>query len=324
MTLRTAPFNRSVEISVVVPAHNEEGNIAVLYERLSETLADESWELIVVDDGSTDETYATVAALSRKFANVRGLSLSRNFGHQYALLAGLDHARGDAVISMDADLQHPVELLPQMLHSWREGALVVLTKRRAAEETSYFKRTSSDVFYRFFSWSSGVQIEPGESDFRLLDRRVLEDLQRVDRRNLFLRGLVRWAGYRFVRLPFDVGTRFSGKSKYSLKKMLRLGMTGVTSFSMFPLRSGIALSGVIGLLAAAQFVYAIGLTLTGNAAPTAILLSAAMTSLFALNFLLIGILGLYVSRIFESVQGRPPYLLAGDTELVERGDRKAA
>lgn len=300
-------------LSIVVPAFNESGNLPVLVERLATALQAYDWELVVVDDGSSDDTFGVLCDLARRDPRVRGLTLSRNFGHQYALLAGLDVARGEAVVSMDADLQHPPDLLPQLVARWQDGADVVLTERIPAGRLPWFKVVTSNLFYRLFSWLSGVRMEPGDSDFRLLDRRVLDSLRQVDRTHLFLRGLVRWAGFRCDRVRYDVRDRHSGQSKYSLRRMLRLGFTGITAFSSAPLRAGIGLGLLTSGVAVLEFLYALWVKFRGHPVPGWVSLVGVTTVLFAINFLLIGMIGVYIGRIFEKVQGRPPYLVARTT-----------
>lgn len=304
---------RYPQVSVVVPAYNERDNIAVLHGQLVDVLHQWHWELVLVDDGSQDDTFAVVSALAARDKRVIGLSLSRNFGHQYALLAGLDFARGDAVISMDADLQHPPTLLPKMLQSWQDGADIVLTCRLAAGRLPFWKVWTSKVFYAIFSRLTGVPMQEGDSDFRLLDRRVLDAVRAIDRAHLFLRGLVRWAGFQTVRLDYEVQQRHSGRSKYSLRRMLQLAVTGITAFSSIPLRAGIGLGLATSGIALCEFAFAVWSKLNGTAVPGWVSLIAVITLLFALNFVLIGVIGLYISRIFEKIQERPPYLVAHST-----------
>ncbi|HJR71411.1 MAG TPA: glycosyltransferase family 2 protein, partial [Gammaproteobacteria bacterium] len=232
-------------ISIVIPAHNEEHNLEVLYVNVREVMdaaANSSdWELVVVDDGSTDGTWSAIERLSANDVRVRGLRLSRNFGHQPALMAGLAAARGRAVIMMDADLQHPPALLPQLVRKWREGFQIVHAVRRDPPNLSWGKRTFSRLYYRLFAFLSGVAIEPGSADFRLLDRQVVDEILKFEEEGLFLRGLVHWVGYATTSVPFECGERHAGKSKYSLRKMLTLGWHGVSSFSLVPLRIGIAI-----------------------------------------------------------------------------------
>ena len=234
-------------ISIVIPAYNEERNLEVLYSNVREVMnaaGENDWELVVVDDGSKDGTWDVLTGLSNSDVRVRGVRLSRNFGHQSSLMAGLAAARGSAVIMMDADLQHPPALLPQLVRKWREGFQVVHAVRRDPPETSWFKRTTSRLYYRMFAFMSGVEIEPGSADFCLLDRQVVDEVLKFEEEGLFLRGLVHWVGYATTSVPFEAGQRHAGTSKYNLRKMLTLGWHGVSSFSLVPLRIGIA----IGLL----------------------------------------------------------------------------
>ena len=232
-------------ISIVIPAYNEERNLDVLYANVREVLnaasGDNDWELVVVDDGSTDGTWDVLGALSAADVRVRGVRLSRNFGHQSALMAGLAAARGRAVIMMDADLQHPPSLLPQLVRKWREGFQIVHAVRRDPPNLSWFKRTTSRLYYRLFAFMSGVAIEPGSADFCLLDRQVVDEVLKFEEEGLFLRGLVHWVGYATASVPFECGERHAGTSKYNLSKMLTLGWHGVSSFSLVPLRIGIAI-----------------------------------------------------------------------------------
>lgn len=317
-------------ISVVVPAHNEGGNILALYQQVSAVLSPSwRWELILVDDGSRDDTYARIQQLAQTDPRVVGLSLSRNFGHQYALLAGLDIARGKAIISMDADLQHPPALLPELIAQWQSGANVVMTERLPAGRLPWWKVKTSEWFYQLFSALTGVQMAAGDSDFRLLDREVLARLRQVDRSHLFLRGLVRWAGFASARVPYEVRARQWGVSSYSLRRMFRLGATGITAFSSIPLRAGIGLSIATTVLAILEFIYALWIKLTGMPVQGWVSLVMVVTVLFAINFLLIGMIGVYVGRIFEKVQDRPPYLVEHSTTATQPSpatplaDRKA-
>jgi glycosyltransferase involved in cell wall biosynthesis len=213
-------------ISIVIPAYNEERNLEPLYAKLREVLSgagEDDFEVIFVDDGSTDRTWDAIAALSGADVRARGVRLSRNFGHQSALMAGLAAARGRAVVMMDADLQHPPSLVPQLVRKWREGFHIVHAVRRDPPNLSWFKRMTSRLYYRLFTFMSGVEIEPGSADFRLLDRQVVDEVLRFEEEGLFLRGLVHWVGYSTASVPFECGERHAGKSKYGLKKMLTLG-----------------------------------------------------------------------------------------------------
>ena len=180
-----------------------------------------------------------IDALHNNDERIKGIRFSRNFGHQYALFAGMQHASGKAVVTMDGDLQHPPELLPEMLERWRAGDRIVHTIRVYSNEQGFLKRASSDLFYRLFSFLSGVEMESGMADFRLLDRQVLDELLKFKEEGLFLRGIVHWVGYQSSKLDFQCGQRFSGKGKYNVRKMLKLAWTGITSFSLVPLRVSI-------------------------------------------------------------------------------------
>jgi dolichol-phosphate mannosyltransferase len=315
-------------ISIVIPAYNEERNLDVLYSTVREVMnaaGENDWELVVVDDGSKDGTWDVLKGLSNSDVRVRGVRLSRNFGHQSSLMAGLAAARGRAVIMMDADLQHPPALLPQLVRKWREGFQVVHAVRRDPPETSWFKRTTSRLYYRIFAVMSGVEIEPGSADFCLLDRQVVDEVLKFEEEGIFLRGLVHWVGYATTSVPFEAGQRHAGTSKYNLRKMLTLGWHGVSSFSLVPLRIGIA----IGLLSSTFAFLSVGYAIVGWWVDDEIVpgwASSVVVSsfLFGVLFAFLAVLAEYVGRIAVEVRRRPRFLVRETTRpALVAADRRA-
>jgi polyisoprenyl-phosphate glycosyltransferase len=300
-------------LSIVVPAYNEAGNLPRLLAELAAVLdgIGATAEIIIVDDGSTDGTWSEIARLHQLDPRVRGVRFSRNFGHQYALFAGLCHSRGQAVISMDADLQHPPSLIPTLVSEWQSGHRVVHTVRVETQRASLFKRITSRVFYAVFSFLGGVRLDPGMADFRLFDRRVVDTITRFGESGLFLRGLVHWIGFDSVRVPFTAPERFNGVTKYTLRRMVRFSIDGITSFSIVPLRLGILAGVVTSGLAFLEIAYAVyakfvlGTTVAGWATTIVV-----MSFMFGVLFVLIGLLGEYMGRILTEVRGRPRFIVA--------------
>ena len=314
-------------LSIVVPAYNERGNLFQLCAELEKVLSSLGlpWEIIFVDDGSTDNTWKDIESLHNDDPRVHGIRLSRNFGHQNALIAGLSYARGDAVISMDADLQHPPDVIPLLVDEWRKGNKIVKTVRRDPENLSAFKRWTSRLYYRLFSYLSGVEIQSGMADFRLLDRQVLNELLQFKEEGLFLRGLIQWVGYPSSNVVFDCGTRFSGTTKYTLKKMLRFAWHGISSFSLVPLRLGILLGLFSSGIAFIGVFYAIlsklfdGHTVPGWASSLAII-----SFLFGVLFVFLAILAEYMGRILEEVRGRPRFIVSERLDMAASGKGAAS
>ncbi len=300
-------------ISIIVPAFNEADGLIQLYQGIAKALEDEAsdWELLFVDDGSTDGTWKQIESLGQLDNRVGGIRLSRNFGHQYALLAGLTQARGDAVISMDGDLQHPPAVLPQLIESWRSGNKIVTTIRKDSTDSSFFKRFTSRLYYKIFSYLSGVQLEAGMADFRLLDRQALNDILQFKEESLFLRGIVQWVGYPSSSIEYQAERRNHGESKYSLWKMLRLAWHGVSSFSIVPLRLGVLAGFIVSGLSFISILYAIyGKYIAGSAVPGWASSMAVTSFLFGVLFIFLGVLGEYVGRILVEVKQRPRYLVS--------------
>lgn len=299
-------------LSVVVPAFNEEGNVERFHAELAPVLEELGlrWELILVDDGSRDATWEKIRSLHERDPRVWGVRLSRNFGHQYALLAGLSRARGEAVVSMDADLQHPPGVVPRLVEEWRKGSRIIHTVRLDSGEESLFKRVTSKLFYRVFSFLSGTHLESGMADFRLLDRQALDSLLCFEEEGLFLRGLVHWVGFPSAKVEFACQPRFRGSTSYTLAKMTRFAWTGVTSFSLVPLRLCILLGFLTSAFAFEQLVEAIysklvlGVTVPGWAQTMVV-----MSFLFGMLFVLLGIIGEYIGRILVEVRRRPRFIV---------------
>lgn len=300
-------------VSVVVPAFNEEGNVATLAARVAEALkAHGTWELIFVDDGSSDATLARVKALAASLPRVRYVSFTRNFGHQAALRAGLRHAEGAAVVLMDCDLEHPPELIPQLLAAWEGGAKVVTTRRASdPARAGFFKRASSALYYRLLDAIGDVRIEEGSADFMLLDRVAVDDINRFESADVFLRGLVRWLGYPMATVPYDQGVREAGKSKFTARRMIDFAVSGIVSHSLKPLRVAIYVSAAFAFAGVGLLIYSlvsflwIARTVAGWTS-----LMAAIAILGAGQFFMLGVIGEYIGRVLRETRKWPSYLVA--------------
>ncbi|MBK6344457.1 MAG: glycosyltransferase family 2 protein [Bacteroidales bacterium] len=298
-------------VSVVIPCFNEKDNIDILYRHLSIVLeAYPDYELIFVDDGSTDDTLETIRSVAEKDPRVRYISLSRNFGHQYALKAGLDHAGGDCVISMDADMQHPPELIPAMIEKWREGYEVVNTIRGDQKSLSASKKLSSGLFYFIINRLSSVEIKPGIADFRLLDRKVVDALKQFSENHLFLRGLIPWMGFRQTSVHFEPADRHKGTTKYTFTRMLRLALDGITSFSSRPLYLSISVGSIIAGIAFLYGIYAVYVHLfTDDALPGWTSITASVLFIGGIQLIMLGIIGIYLGKLFIENKKRPNYII---------------
>lgn len=309
-----------VKLSIIAPAHNEEDNVQVLFHRVKAVLDDEfpklSWSLIFVDDGSDDETWSNINALCAQFSEAKGLKLSRNFGHQSALVAGLSAASGGIALTLDCDLQHPPESIPDMLRAWEAGYDVVKTVRLDTGVESRRKRWGSITFYHIFSWLTGVELKPGMADFRLLDEKVLHALKESDERSMFLRGLVEWLGFEATEIEYEVHARESGSSSYGFSKMLKLAWDGVTSFSIVPLRLITAVGLMTSMISFSVVIYAIaGYLLSEVTVPGWASTLAILSFLLGILFVTLGVLAEYVGRILIETRRRPMYIVSGTVNL---------
>lgn len=300
-------------ITFVVPAFNEAGNIKSLVHAIGANLPPTcTAEYILVDDGSTDDTLEEIKKLSKVKKNIKYIAFTRNFGHQPALKAGLDHARGEAVITLDADGQHPPELIPQLIKLWEEGYKIVHTKRVNNEKAGgWLKLQTSAWFYRLINSLSETKLEVGAADFRLLDREVVEFIRRDPEATFFLRGLVAWTGYRDIGIDYQPGKRIWGKTKYSYGKMLQLAIDAITSFSILPLRFATIIGLVISLFSGLYALYAVMVFILNR--PSVIIgwPSVIISVLFigGLQLMMLGIIGEYIGKIFLETKKRPLYVV---------------
>lgn len=314
----------AVELSVVVPVFNEEENLLELYRRLSEVLPKVvgSWEILFVDDGSRDRSWEIIRKLAEGDFRVRGLRFSRNFGHQMAFAAGLDHARGDAVVIMDADLQDPPELIPELLAKHREGFDVVYAVRTARHGETLFKKLTAKLFYRLLVRITSVHIPLDTGDFRLMSRRAVEAFRRLPERHRFTRGLVAWLGFSQTGVPYERAPRHAGTTKYPLRKMLRFAVDAITSFSHVPLQLATWLGFVVSAFAFVYILVVVALKFAGISWPGYTSIMAAILFLGGVQLVMVGLLGEYVGRIYDEVKRRPLYLVA--EEVGSAGDRAPA
>jgi polyisoprenyl-phosphate glycosyltransferase len=304
-------------LSVVAAAFDEAGVLPSFVTRLVAVLetVGEDWEVVLVDDGSRDGTWGVVEAVSSADSRIRGIRLSRNFGHQLALTAGLSVARGDGVITMDTDLQHPPEAIPAILAAARAGNDVVYAVRSADDAAGFWKRFSARVFYRLLNRLSTLELPEGAADFRWMSRRVVDVLGSMPERHRFLRGLVRWAGYRQTFVEYHRGAREGGESKYGLRRMLLFAWDGMVSFSSFPLRVASLVGVCVSLLGWLYLVYVLAIRVfTDRAIPGWTSVTAAVLLLGGAQLVFLGILGQYVGRMYDDVKQRPLFLIAEDTE----------
>jgi len=302
----------AVMFSIVAPIYNELDNLSELYQRVREVMSgtDGTWELILVDDGSSDGSTRRILEMAKDDERVRPVIFARNFGHQVAITAGWDYARGEAVVIIDADLQDPPEAIPELIAKWREGYEVVYAVRAEREGETWFKKTTAALFYRIVHRITDVNIPVDSGDFRLMDRKVVEVLKTMRERHRFPRGMSAWVGFRQIGVPYKRAARHAGVTKYPFNKMLKLALNAITGFSYFPLQ----LATYFGFAAAGVAIIAIPVVIIMRLVGHGAFLGQA-TTLIAVLFLggvqliFLGVLGEYLGRIYDEVKGRPLYIV---------------
>jgi len=301
----------AVELSVVIPVLNEEENLPELYRRLTAVVPGSvgSYEIVFVDDGSTDTSWALIANLAASDSHVRGVSFSRNFGHQMAFSAGLDHAAGEAVVIMDADLQDSPELIPALVARWREGYDVVYAVRAKRAGETIFKKVTAAGFYRLLHRITRIKIPIDTGDFRLMGPKALAAFARMPERHRFTRGMVAWMGFRQIGVEYDRPARFAGETKYTMRRMLRLASDGIMSFSYQPLQVASWLGGAVLVASLGVLATLLGRGVLGLGWSRMLALIAAMTFLGGAQLVAVGLLGEYVGRILDESKHRPLYLV---------------
>jgi glycosyltransferase involved in cell wall biosynthesis len=297
-------------ISVVVPCYNEAENIPVLVKRLQHTLAGYSFEIILINDGSTDTTQQELELFSALDSRVSYLSFSRNFGHQAALKAGIDHAQGDCIVTLDADMQKPPEIIPEMVALWQKGNEIVTAVSKNEGQPTLFKRWTSTAYYRMLTWLAEHPIVQHGADFRLIDRKVASIIRSIQSQNLYLRGIFAWAGYTQATIYYREEKRLAGTTKYSLGKMLNLASNGITSLSIKPLRMALAMGVGFAFMAFGYGIYAISIVFLGMTVPGWASLVASIVFLSSIQLIVLGVIGEYIGKIYREVSQRPTYLIS--------------
>jgi glycosyltransferase involved in cell wall biosynthesis len=298
-------------ISIVVPVYNEQDNIHVLVDALIKVMeqVEPDYEIILVDDGSNDHSLGIIKKLARENTKIRYLSFSRNFGQQAAITAGLDFAHADAIITMDADLQDPPQLIPEMIQAWKSGSDIVLMRRKYRND-GLFKRISASLYYYFLDKFSEYKFKGNVGDFRLIDKKVADELRNLKEKNRYLRGMILWMGYTLTYLDYHRPNRKRGKTGFSLLKMIRLGMDGILNFSLLPLRLGLIIGTLVIFLGFLFLIYIIYDSLWNNMIYQLYKWLSVITFIFTgFLFILIWILGEYIGKIYNEVKNRPIYLV---------------
>ncbi len=304
------------ELSVVVPVFNEEVNIQPMYERLVAALDKhvDGLEILYVDDGSSDTSWDKISDLAKRDDRVRGIRFARNFGHQAALTAGVDGARGQAVVIIDGDMQDPPEVIPEMVDRWREGFEVVYGQRENREGETWFKLATASAFYRILRGITHVDIPVDTGDFRLMGPRAVAAFRAMPERNRFIRGLVSWIGFSQTAVKYQRQARQAGETKFPVRKMTRFALDGITSFSFFPLRLATWTGFAVSIFAFLYIVVVLILKATGVSWLGYTSLMASILFLGGVQLLMIGIMGEYLARIFDEVKRRPLYLVGEHTD----------
>ena len=302
-------------ISIVTPVYNEEGNVVFFHEEITKVMKTTGmdYELIYVNDGSKDRTDELIRELAEKDSHVRAITFARNFGHQTAITCGMDFARGDAVITMDGDMQHPPELIPLLLEKWKDGYDIVQTIRTSTEDSGFIKKITSAGYYKVINSISKTPVTPGGSDFRLMNRKSLDVFLRFREHARFIRGIVGGLGFKQTTIKFEAPARHAGVSKFSMNKMLHFAMDGILTNSTTPLRAAFyagAVSGFIGILLILHVLYSY---LVGNTVPGWATMTILIAFFGSANLVGLGIIGEYIGRIYEETKDRPLYWISNDT-----------
>ena len=302
-------------ISIVTPVYNEEDNVVFFHEEITKVMKTTGmdYELIYVNDGSKDRTDELIRELAEKDPHVRAITFARNFGHQTAITCGMDFARGDAVITMDGDMQHPPELIPLLLEKWKDGYDIVQTIHTSTEDSGFIKKITSAGYYKVINSISKTPVTPGGSDFRLMNRKSLDVFLRFREHARFIRGIVGGLGFKQTTIKFEAPARHAGVSKFSMNKMLHFAMDGILTNSTTPLRAAFyagAVSGFIGILLILHVLYSY---LVGNTVPGWATMTILIAFFGSANLVGLGFIGEYIGRIYEETKNRPLYWISGDT-----------
>ena len=300
-----------MRLQVLLPAHNESGNILPIHEEITKALDGKgyAYQILFVDDGSTDDTLDRIKSLASSDPNVKYIELSRNFGHQNAIKAGLDQTHAEVLIMMDCDLQHPPTLIREMLDWHEKGYDIVRTRRKASEHEGLLKKTTSRWFYRLLNKISEIRLEEGSADFRLISGHAIHTLKSFGELDLFYRGLIKWMGFRQVSIEYDPAPRLAGETKYSVRKMLGFGIKGFTSFSTKPLYLSAYLGVSFALLSALYLPYVLWAWFNGHTVDGWTSLIVTIVFFGGLQLMILGIIGIYIGKIFQQSKNRPHYII---------------